>query len=303
GPFAFDTIVPWTTATAYHATPPASAVSFDDLAYICAVTHVAGTFETDLAAGKWIRIGQIAGQGPPGEQGATGPAAWTGVAAWATGTIYTPGPPASVVTQGGSTFVCIGWHLAGTFAADLAAGYWRLVAAKGDTGATGPTGPASWLPIASWSSAGVSYTPGPPASVVSYAGLAWVCIQPHVSGPTTNPGSYDTGWRQVGAKGDTGPTGPPPWQPPEPWITGTHYAAAAPSSCVTYEGETYVCLTAHTAGDFVADLAAGRWIKIASASSGGGGGFKNRLANGDFRFDRRAGGGVTQIAAGGDRTP
>ncbi|RAI34539.1 hypothetical protein CH341_31345, partial [Rhodoplanes roseus] len=26
-------------------------------------------------------------------------------------------------------------------------------------------------------------------------------------------------------------------------------------------------------------------------------------ANGDFRFDRRAGGGVTQIAAGGDRTP
>ena len=44
----------WTTGTAYKATPHREWVIQGGTAYVCAVDHTAGTFATDLAAGKWI---------------------------------------------------------------------------------------------------------------------------------------------------------------------------------------------------------------------------------------------------------
>ncbi|MGY4377160.1 hypothetical protein ACVWZR_007738 [Bradyrhizobium sp. i1.3.1] len=60
--------------------------------------------------------------------GATGAAAWTLPSAWVTATAYTATAPSSVVVVNGSTYVCIVSHTSGTFATDLAAGKWILVA-------------------------------------------------------------------------------------------------------------------------------------------------------------------------------
>ncbi|MBR0879605.1 hypothetical protein ACVMGC_001003 [Bradyrhizobium barranii subsp. barranii] len=99
--------------------------------------------------------GDTGPQGPKGETGATGPQgiqgiqgpigpvgpeAWLLPVAWATATAYTTVSPKSVVTTGGSTYVCAVSHTSGVFATDLAAGKWALVASKGDTGPQGAQG-------------------------------------------------------------------------------------------------------------------------------------------------------------------
>jgi len=45
-----------------------------------------------------------------------------------------------------------------------------------------------------------------------------------------------------------GVAGPSPWSTPVPWATGLVCVATAPATAVTYLGETYVTITAHTAG-------------------------------------------------------
>jgi hypothetical protein len=75
--------------------------------------------------------------GEPGEQGnpgPTGPAALKPIEAWVTATAYVVGPPASFVSQGGSSYECLEPHTSGTFSTDLAAGKWGLVASKGTDG-------------------------------------------------------------------------------------------------------------------------------------------------------------------------
>lgn len=69
--------------------------------------------------------------------GATGAQPWAAPAAWVTGTAYTATPPRSVVTNGGSSYVCLVPHTAGTFATDLAAGYWLLIASGSSSVAWG----------------------------------------------------------------------------------------------------------------------------------------------------------------------
>jgi len=49
----------WTTGTAYKATPQREWVIQGGTAYVCAVDHTAGTFATDLAAGKWINADAV----------------------------------------------------------------------------------------------------------------------------------------------------------------------------------------------------------------------------------------------------
>lgn len=55
---------------------------------------------------------------------------WQG--AWVTATAYTLN---SLVSEGGSSYICTTDHTSGTFATDLAAGKWALLAAKGASGA------------------------------------------------------------------------------------------------------------------------------------------------------------------------
>ena len=55
---------------------------------------------------------------------------WKG--AWVTATAYAP---SDVVSNSGSSYVCVEAHTSGTFSTDLSAGKWQVAAAKGDTGA------------------------------------------------------------------------------------------------------------------------------------------------------------------------
>lgn len=71
--------------------------------------------------------------GPQGPIGVTGAEPFSVPTPWVTGTPYVQGPPASAVTQGGSTYICLVDHTAGTFATDLAAGKWRVIAVGGGT--------------------------------------------------------------------------------------------------------------------------------------------------------------------------
>lgn len=63
--------------------------------------------------------------------------ALTALTTWVTATAYVAGPPASFVSQGGSSYSCLISHTSGTFATDLAAGKWGLVAAAASIGLTG----------------------------------------------------------------------------------------------------------------------------------------------------------------------
>ena len=63
--------------------------------------------------------------------GAVGPVPWTAPAAWLTATAYVAGPPASLVVQGGESYVCLVSHTSGTFATDLAASKWIKIVNKG----------------------------------------------------------------------------------------------------------------------------------------------------------------------------
>src|SRR5215831_21233399 len=58
-----------------------------------------------------------------------GPPTWAAPTTWATATAYTATPPpAQCVLNAGSSYVCTVSHTSGTFATDLAAGKWALIA-------------------------------------------------------------------------------------------------------------------------------------------------------------------------------
>lgn len=80
------------------------------------------------------KVIKLSGQGPQGPTGTV----ITNAGAWTTGTTYSA---QSFVSQGGSSYLCAVGHTAGTFATDLAAGKWTLIAEKGAIGNTGATGP------------------------------------------------------------------------------------------------------------------------------------------------------------------
>jgi len=63
GPSPWTGPAAWVTGTGYVVGPPASAVTEDGETYVCLIQHTSGTFATDLAAGKWIKI---AGKGADG---------------------------------------------------------------------------------------------------------------------------------------------------------------------------------------------------------------------------------------------
>ena len=121
------------------------------------------------------------------------------------------------------------------------------------------------------SSAGASVFLSGPAGLAGPAGGPGPIGPIGLTGLTGAPGQTgskgDTG--QAGAKGDPGQTGAPgpqPWQtPPVPWAAGAAYVAAAPASCVTYAGQSYVCALAHTAG---ASFDPAKWTLIAAKGAG-----------------------------------
>lgn len=67
-----------------------------------------------------------------GGRGLTGPAAWLPVMAWSGSANYVSGPPASLVTFGGGTYVCIAANT--NKQPDTNSAFWTLVAAPGTNG-------------------------------------------------------------------------------------------------------------------------------------------------------------------------
>lgn len=125
---------------------------------------------------------------PQGQTGATGAVPWAPIVAWYTGQICTAAAPATLVYVNGAAYVCTLAHIAGTFAADLAAGKWAPVA---------PGGLQPWqTPPVAWA-ASTAYTATAPASCVTYGGGCYVCTTAHTSGP----GFDQTKWTQIAAPG------------------------------------------------------------------------------------------------------
>jgi len=86
------------------------------------------------AAGVWGVVASLVG--PQGETGIAGPTALLPVTPWVTGMAAVVGPPATYVSNAGSSYQCLISHTAGaSFAVDLAAGKWGIVAEKGADGA------------------------------------------------------------------------------------------------------------------------------------------------------------------------
>lgn len=112
----FGTMAPWSAATAYAAR---DVVSLNGASYVCIL---ANTNQSPPNATYWMVLAA---------QGNTGPNPFSTLAPWATATAYLVGPPASYVSINGSSYVCLVSHTSGTFATDLAAGKWGLVAQQG----------------------------------------------------------------------------------------------------------------------------------------------------------------------------
>jgi hypothetical protein len=74
----------------------------------------------------------------------------------------------------------------------------------------------------------------------------------------------------IGKPGTDGQPGPAPWGTPTQWVTATAYHSAAPASCVTQSGQTYVCVFDHTSSaSFANDLASGAWTQITTQGASG----------------------------------
>ena len=103
------------------------------------LTTINNDISTLKSSGSGVagRDGIDGNDGRDGTDGATGPAAWSAVAAWAASTAYVVGPPASVVTYSGETFVCTTAHTStGVFDGTK----WTKLAQKGSDGANGTNG-------------------------------------------------------------------------------------------------------------------------------------------------------------------
>lgn len=102
----------------------------------------------------------------------------------------------------------------------------------------GPPGVSPWGAVQPWAS-GLVCVVGPPATVVTFNNGFYVCTTSHTAGLSFAPSN----WLQIVAP----ITGPLPWSSPVPWVTGSIYVVGPPASCVTINGSTYVCNTAHIA--------------------------------------------------------
>lgn len=99
--------------------------------------------------------------GAQGVTGPEGPAAWKPVVTYSATTAYGPGPPADVVTYGGSTWVALASSTAVTPGTNGAV--WAQLAAEGATGAIGPAGPEGPIGLTgATGAAGPVYTPPAP---------------------------------------------------------------------------------------------------------------------------------------------
>jgi hypothetical protein len=104
--------------------------------YIDTTNHTIYGPKSNTVVGWGSPTSLIGPVGPTGPVGPPGPPPWTTPPVpWQTDTAYTTGPPASLVTNAGASYVPTTGHISGSdFNADLSAGLWTLVAAAGSPG-------------------------------------------------------------------------------------------------------------------------------------------------------------------------
>lgn len=203
-----------------------------------------------------------------GDEGAlSGIKYWQGD--WADLTLYVVGD--GVYHAGtGSSYVCILKHTAAAATNEPGTGSswetnWELVAegGEGSTGPTGYTGPAG-------PTGPTGYT-GPAGSIgaTGYTGYTGYTGPQGATGYTgytgaTGPTGYTGPQGPTGYTGYTGPAGGSmSWQ--GNWQTATAYAV---NDSVYINGNSYICLEAHTSGVFATDLAAVKWGVTSSGATG-----------------------------------
>ena len=120
--------------------------------------------------------------GAPGTPGGVGPAALFPAVPWQTNVQYLSGPPTSLVTIGGSAYVCAGSHVSNVFATDLALGYWTLLVSIGANGATWYSG--SGVPSSGVGVSGDYYLRTDTADIYNKVSGAWGSPILNIKGPT-----------------------------------------------------------------------------------------------------------------------
>ncbi|MDQ2080466.1 phage tail protein [Xanthobacteraceae bacterium Astr-EGSB] len=68
----------------------------------------------------------------------------------------------------------------------------------------------------------------------------------------------------AGPQGVPGPAGPAAWALPVAWATGLVCVTTAPATVVTYDGETFLCITPHEAGG---SFDAAKFVKLAAKAT------------------------------------
>lgn len=166
-----------------------------------------------IRPGATISAALVGPRGKQGEDGEsiTGPTPWTLPAAWAPFMTCVVGPPATLVTVAGSSYVCIVPHTATDFAADLASGFWAQIVSIGLTGKPGSV----W-----YKGSGV------PAATTGVTGDYW--FQTDTADVFCRT---DAGWGQPvanirGIKGDTG--------------NSILWGSGAPSNTLGRDGDSYI---------------------------------------------------------------
>lgn len=159
---------------------------------------------------------------------------------WLTATAYAVN---DIVLQGTKTYVCLTAHTSGTFATDLAAAKWMVIVDNTSTVTFAAKG--AWLTA-------TAYVLG---DVVTQGGSTYICSVAHTSGVfATDLAALR--WTLLisnvvavtfAAKGA--------------WLTATAYGLG---DIVVQANSVYLCATAHTSGTFATDLAAAKWVLIAT---------------------------------------
>lgn len=188
--------------------------------------------------------GDAGAQGPKGDTGAV---AWSAVSTWTATTAYSAGPPSSVVTYAGSTYLAARSSVGADPATSSAD--WILIAASGARGEQGPQGIQGIPGIQ-----GVQGVPGIQGQTGT-AGQAGATGQTGATGP-------------AGATGQTGATGTVPWLFRGAYDPATVYTGATPASVVQYNGTTYLA-TSGSAFSGVAPTDVSHWTVLAAAGATG----------------------------------
>lgn len=163
-------------------------------------------------------------KGDAGAHGATGSVPWTAIAEWSATSTYTAGPPASLVSFQGSSYVAARSSLGASPSASPSD--WILVASAGAKGEQGEQGEQG--------EPGVDGAPGAPGTDGA-PGAKGEQGDQGIQGVQGVPGV-------TGLAGQDGQDGVTPWQFMGEYDAATMYTGVAPASVVQYEGSSYVAI-------------------------------------------------------------